>query len=138
MNNSLSQQQNRQVIGALIANHLSKYPHDTGFFISTITEGLNEFANKQRDDASKFLNYLTDVMARNPDMKDGAIYDVGHIAADVIPRWEGAGIHKELVQMFGDKASKYEEELKKEEEKKENQKKYSYGDKNPIAEKFGC
>ena len=135
--NNLSEEHSRQVIGALISNHLSKYPHDTGFFMNCVTHGLNEFAKKQRDDACVFLNYLTDVMVSNPKIKDGGLYDVGQIAANILPRWEGAGIHKELVKMFGEKAEKYKGEVEAYKAKKKKEEENSYSNDNDVENKFG-
>ena len=122
----------------MISNHLKSFPHDTSFFMSAVTHGLNEFAEKQQDDASKFLWYLTDVLhATKKEHLSFGLYDAGQIAAKVLPCWEGAGIHKDLVEKFGADAEKYKESVELARIKKEKIKNMGYGEKNPVADMFG-
>jgi len=135
--NDLSHEQNRQIIGAMISNHLKSYPHDTAFFMSAVTHGLNEFAQKQQDDAAKFLWYLTDVLhATKKEHLSYGLYDAGQIMSKVLPCWEGAGIHKDLVAKFGADVEKFKAAQELEEKKKE--KIIHYTKENPVADKFGA
>jgi hypothetical protein len=104
MNNA---QVHKMAIMEAIKIHIKENPHDTKDFILAITQGLSQFADTQRDMASMWFNDLSLLMEANPKAKDHKLRAFGEIAERVLPRWEGAPIHKEMVEKWQPRIDEY-------------------------------
>lgn len=125
-----------QVIAQLVAQHVSETPSDTALLIKAVTEGLNAFANTQKDTSTKLHYYLMDLLNANDasTLKSG-IYDIGEIVQHILPNWEGAVIHGKLKEKFAVQIAEYNRKMEEHETKKESV--GDYAPHNPIAEHFG-
>jgi hypothetical protein len=103
MKNNIDREQSREIIAFSIIAHLSSHPEDTSYFIGATTKGIQQYASNQQDNAGKFLNFLTDVLIKNPDIKDGDLYSVGDIVKTILPNWQGAGAERILKTLYADR-----------------------------------
>jgi hypothetical protein len=101
--NQIDRQVARDFIARIIVEYLSDYPSDTKFFIDAVTLGIQQYADAQQDHAGRYLNFLTDILLKNPNVVNGDIYDVGMIVATILPSWQGAGCHKTLKELYADR-----------------------------------
>lgn len=114
---------NKFLIQRLIFEFLAQDPSATKDFIETVTLGIQEYASNQRAESYKLHNYLVDILDKNhKTLKDGHLYSIGKIVNNILPSWEGAGIHKILEEKYKDKL-KVERELVEKEKAEEAKKK---------------
>jgi hypothetical protein len=121
---------NKRFICQLIFQFLAQDPSATKDFIEAVTLGIQQYASNQREESSKLHNYLIDILDKNhKTLKDGKFYPIGRIVNNVLPSWEGAGIHKIIEEKYKDKL-KVERELVKKEMEEEAKKKKNHLEKD--------